>query len=415
VSTPTQETRNEVTQEQTEEQKRMREGRRRILETGLDPFPEYQRMRASNPVFYNEETKFWELFRYDDVLHVITDYATFSSERLVPSDEKMAERLRKEGWSEEDLPTKSILNTDPPRHRQLRSLVTQAFTPRAVALLTPRIKEIVHELLDKVAATGRMDVIQNLSYPLPVIVIAEMLGVPTDDRAQFKRWSDSIVDASGDVGMQAIKEMNGYFREVIAQRRAQPQDDLISGLVAAGIDGEKLTERELLSFCVILLVAGNVTTTNLIGNAILCFDEHPQVMDQLREDPSLLPEAIEEVLRYRSPVQRLVRMATADTIIGGKEIKEGQVVVPCLGSANRDEAQFPDPDVFDIRRTPNRHVAFGHSIHFCIGAPLARLETKIALTVLLERFNNIQRVRDIPLEGVAGFYGVKSLPITFQS
>ncbi len=405
----------EITQEQTEEQKRTTEMRRRILETTLNPFPEYHRMRESNPVYYNEETKFWEVFRYHDVLHVISDYATFSSEQVVSSDQAAIERLRNEGWREEDLPTKSMFTTDPPRHRQLRALVTQAFTPRAVALLTPRITEIVNDLLDKVATTGQMDVIQNLSYPLPVIVIAEMLGVPIEDRTQFKRWSDSIFDPSEDVSMQAIKAMNSYFRQIIAQRRAHPREDLISGLVAAQIDGEKLSERELLSFCVLLLIAGNVTTTNLIGNAILCFDEYPEVMDQLREDLSLLPGAIEEVLRYRSPAQRLVRVATIDTVLGGKEIKAGQLVVPCLGSANRDEAEFPDPDVFDIRRTPNRHVAFGHSIHFCIGAPLARLETKIALTAMLECFTNIERIREIPLESVAGLYGVKSLPITFQA
>lgn len=414
MSTHIQHASSEITQEQTEEQKRTPEKWRRVLETTPNPFPEYHRMRESNPVYYNEETTFWEVFRYHDVLHVISDYETFSSERVVGSDQAAIERLRKEGWREEDLPTKSILSTDPPRHRQLRALVTQAFTPRTVALLTPRITEIVNDLLEKVATTGRMDVIQDLSYPLPVIVIAEMLGVPIDDRAQFKRWSDSILDPSEDVPMQAIKEMNSYFRQIIAQRRADPREDLISGLVAAQIDGEKLSERELLSFCVLLLIAGNVTTTNLIGNAILCFDEYPEAMDQLREDLSLLSGAIEEVLRYRSPVQRLVRVATIDTVIGGKEIKAGQLVVPCLGSANRDEAQFPDPDVFDIRRTPNRHVAFGHSIHFCIGAPLARLETKIALAAMLERFTNIQRIQEIPLESVAGLYGVKSLPITFQ-
>jgi cytochrome P450 len=413
VSIDTQQTGKETTQEQTEEQ-RSNERWRQLLETALNPFPQYRSMRESNPVFYNEENKFWEVFRYDDVLHIITDYVTFSSERVVSSDQAAMERLRKEGWSEDDLPTQSILSLDPPRHRQLRSLITQAFTPRAVAQLTPRITEIVNDLLDKVAATGQMDIIQDLSYPLPVIVIAEMLGVPIEEHAQFKRWSDAILDPSEDVRMQSVKEMNAYFRHILAQRRVDPKDDLISGLVAAEVNGEKLSERELLSFCVILLIAGNITTTNLIGNAILCFDEHPEVMDQLREDLSLLPNAIEEVLRYRSPVQRLVRAATIDTVIGGKQIKAGELILPCLGSANRDEEQFPDPDVFDIRRTPNRHVAFGHGIHFCIGAPLARLETRIAFEVMLQRFSEIERVHEIPLEPVAGFYGVKSLPITFE-
>ncbi len=184
--------------------------------------------------------------------------------------------------------------------------------------------------------------------------------MPTEDRVQFKRWSDAIIDQSEKVSIPAMKEMNCYFRQVLVERRNDPQEDMISRLIAAEVDGEKLTERELLSFCIILLVAGNVTTTNLIGNAILCFDEQPEVMDQLRAEPALLPSAIEEVLRYRSPVQMIVRAAAMDTVIGEKEIKKGQFVVPHLGSANRDEAQFPDPDISDIRRRLNRHVAFGH-------------------------------------------------------
>jgi cytochrome P450 len=246
------------------------------------------------------------------------------------------------------------------------------------------------------------------------MVIAEMLGIPSQQRAQFKRWSDDVLSADEKKQRQAAKEMSSYFRSVIAERRVAPRDDLISALVAAQLDGEKLTEPELLSFCIVLLVAGNLTTTNLIGNAILCFDDHPEVMDELRADPSLMPGAIEEVLRYLSPVQRLVRAATVDTVIGDKQIKAGQLLVPCLGSANRDEEQFPEPNVFDIRRTPNRHLAFGHSIHFCIGAPLARLESRIALEVMLQRFTEIKRVREIPLEMVGAFLGVKSLPITFK-
>ena len=391
--------------------------RRMAVEAALNPFDYYRKMRASDPVSYDEKSKVWTLFRYEDVLRVTSDYSNFSSEQVMNS-EQAIEGMRKEGVSEEDMPTRSILSLDPPRHRQLRSLVSQAFTPRSIALLTPRITQIAHEYLDKVAATGQMDIIQNLSYPLPVIVIAELLGVPAEDRAQFKRWSDGLIDPSPRTSTGVIVEMNRYFRRVIAERRGDPREDLISGLVAAEVDGEKLTEQELLSFCVILLVAGNITTTNLIGNAILCFDEHPEVMDQLRADLSLLPAAIEEVLRYRSPVQFLVRATASDMVIGGKEIKRGQFVVPSIGSANRDEAQFPEPDVFDIRRAPNRHVAFGHGIHFCIGAPLARLETRIAFEVLLTRFKNIRRAHDKPLEPLqagGGFYGVKNLPVTFQA
>ncbi len=386
-------------------------------EARLNPFEYYRKMRQSDPVSYDEKNNFWTVFRYEDVLRVITDYRTFSSEGLINLGQEQS-NLGMNGISEEDMSTEFLTVMDPPRHHQLRSLVSQVFTPRAITQLTSRITQIVHEYLDKVAATGRMDIIQDLSYPLPVIVIAELLGVPIEDRAQFKRWSDGFADPTPGAANAAIVELNRYFRSIIAQRRGDPQEDLISGLAAAEMDGKKLSDKEMLGLCSLLLVAGNITTTNLIGNAMLCFDEHPEVMDQLRDDVSLLPAAIEEVLRYRSPAQWVMRVASTETILGGKEIRQGQVLIPYLGSANCDEAQFPDPEVFDIRRTPNRHVAFGHGIHFCLGAPLARLETKIALEALLTRFRNIRRLRETrlePLEGGGGFYGVKRLPITFQA
>jgi cytochrome P450 len=405
-----------TTPQQTTEQDSVWKKRRRLFETSLNPFPEYRILRETEPVSYDEERQWWEVFRYQDVQHVITDYATFSSEQVIKDQDFPRNERAQQDSNEQDqgefVPT--LVNVDPPRHRQLRSLITQAFTPRAVAQMAPRITAIVNEQLDTVVSTGRMDVIEDLSYPLPVIVIAEMLGIPSEQRAQFKRWSDDVLSSDEKKQGQAVKEMNSYFRSVIAERRVAPRDDLISALVAAQLDGEKLTEPELLSFCVLLLIAGNITTTNLIGNAILCFDDHPEVMDELRADPSLMPGAIEEILRYLSPVQRLIRAATVDTVIGDKQIKAGQLVVPCLGSANRDETQFTQPDVFDIRRTPNRHLAFGHSIHFCIGAPLARLESRIALEVMLQRFTEIKRAREIPLETVSAFLGVKSLPITFK-
>jgi len=210
--------------------------------------------------------------------------------------------------------------------------------------------------------------------------------------------------------------MSEYFLDMIQQRSREPQNDLISALLDAQIDGQHLNQRELLGFCILLLVAGNETTTNLIGNALLCFDEHPEVMEELRAEPALVPGAIEEVLRYRSPVQYMYRRAVADVTIGDHEMRAGQMVLAWIGSANRDEAQFPDPDYFDIRRTPNRHIAFGHGIHFCLGAPLARLEAKIALTMLLERFHEIKRVPGVPLEATGSdlVFGVKHLPITFR-
>lgn len=379
---------------------------RRSIQT-LNPFPWYRSMRESHPISYNEKDKLWEVFRYDDVLRVVNEYATFSSERVI---------TERSGNAEEQEVVKSLLSSDPPRHRQLRSLISQAFTPRSIAQLTPRITEIVNEQLDLVAEKGSMDIIGDLSYPLPVIVIAEMLGIPSEDRDQFKRWSDAIVSIGQEEGMSAVKEMNGYFKKIIDQRRKDPKDDLISALIEAQIEGVHLSEPELLSFCLLLLVAGNETTTNLIGNALLCFDEHPEAMEQLRAEPALLPNAIEEVLRYLSPVQLLVRAAKVDTQIGEQKIKAGEIVLPWLGSANRDESQFPQPDLFDIRRTPNRHISFGHGIHFCVGAPLARLEAKIALGILLERFTDIRRIKEVLMDPIPStfVYGVKNLPASFK-
>jgi cytochrome P450 len=368
----------------------------------LNPFPWYDTMRKTDPVHYYEQYGIWQAFRYNDVQRVLSDYTAFSSSF---------------GGQNQDPLSTSLISMDPPRHRQLRNIVTQAFTPRTVARLSDRITAIVTELLDKVVTTGRMDIIDDFSYPLPVIVIAEMLGIPQEDRERFKHWSDAIVGITSSGGNNPQQEMGAYFLNMIAQRRQNPEDDLISALLAAQIDGVHLDQRELLGFCILLLVAGNETTTNLIGNALLCFDEHPETMEQLRAEPDLLPTAIEEVLRYRSPVQLMYRHAVADIELGDRTIRAGQMIMAQIGSANRDEAQFPNADTFDIRRTPNRHIAFGHGIHFCLGAPLARLEAKIALNLLLERLQDIQRVRTIPLETTGSdiVYGVKHLPVTFHA
>jgi cytochrome P450 len=370
----------------------------------LNPFPWYSRMRETEPIHFYPDYRAWQVFRYDDVLRVLSDHTVFSSNIS--------------GGSERQDPlAASIVTTDPPRHRQLRNLVTQAFTPRSVAGLAERITTIVNDLLDRVVARGQMDIVDDLAYPLPVIVIAELLGIPREDRDRFKAWSDAIVGASMSGGSNPQAEMSAYFLQMIEQRRREAQDDLICALLNAQIDGVHLTQRELLGFCVLLLVAGNETTTNLIGNAVLCLDEHPEVMAELRADPALIPAAIEEVLRYRSPVQMMYRRAATDVTLDGNPIRAGQMIMAQIGSANRDAAQFPDPDRFDIRRTPNRHIAFGHGIHFCIGAPLARLESKIALTLLLERLPDLRRVRSIPLHGTGSpiVYGVKHLPVTFRA
>jgi cytochrome P450 len=368
----------------------------------LDLFPWYATVRQTNPVLYDSQFDSWRVFGYNDVQRVLSEHATFSSEFMGTNGNPIGA---------------SIISTDPPRHRKLRSLATQAFTPRAIAQLTPRITAIVNELLDNVAAKGKMDVIDDFSNPLPVTVIAEMLGIPQKDRANFKRWSDELIGATNTPGSNPQAEMAAYFLQVIAERRSHPQDDLISNLMNAQIDGEQLSMQELLGFCILLLVAGNETTTHLISNAIWSFDEHPETIEQMRANPSLIPDALEEVLRYRSPVKLMHRVVAQDTTLGGKKLREGQMVTAWIGSANHDETQFPNAETFDFRRMPNRHLAFGYGIHFCLGAPLARLEARIAFEAMFERLQDIQRLRDIPLEAVDSYilYGVKHMPIAFKA
>ena len=370
----------------------------------LNPFPWYRRMRETAPVYFEASYQMWSVFRYHDVQRVLSDVATFSSASAIAEDSS-------------DPLDASLISLDPPRHRQLRTLVTQAFTPRSVADLSERITTITTDLLDQVAGRGKMDVIDDLAYPLPMLVIAELLGVPRQDRDRFKAWSDAVVGVTGAGGGHLRAEMRAYFLRIIEQRRREPQADLISALLAAQVDGQQLSQQELLGFCILLLVAGNATTTQLIGNALLCFDEQPDVFEALRADPALIPGAIEEVLRYRSPVQMMFRHVVTDVELSGQQLHRGQWVLAQIGSANRDEDQFPDADHFDFKRAPNRHLAFGHGIHFCLGAPLARLEAKIALTLLLERFQEIRRVPNVRLEGTGStiVFGVKHLPVTFQA
>lgn len=377
----------------------------------LDPFPHYRRMRDSAPVFHDEQSGSWHVFRYDDVQRVLTEHAVFSS-RMVGDDASETGQLF----------AASLISTDPPRHRQLRSLVTQAFTPRAVDALAPRISALTEDLLDGIVSAGTADLIRELAYPLPVIVIAELMGIPAEDRSRFKQWSDVIVSQTRAGAENADhrttnREMTEYFLAMIEQRRSRPGNDLISGLLAAEIEGQKLSAAELLGFCSLLLVAGNETTTNLIGNAVLCFTEAPETLERLGADPSLLPQAVEEVLRFRSPVQSMYRVTATDTTLGDVPIPAGAPLVAWIGSANRDERQFQQPEQFDIHRGPIRHLAFGQGIHFCLGAPLARLEAKIALTAVLSRLPGLSFAAGTHLERMEStiIFGLKELPVSWQT
>ncbi|MBE9051376.1 cytochrome P450 [Nostocales cyanobacterium LEGE 11386] len=360
-----------------------------------NPFPWYAQMRRESPVFYDAEQQSWMVFRYEDVKRVFADWQIFSSQIPHPPEQT-------------DL-TQSFIYTDPPKHQSLRSLVAKVFTARRVEELAPRITQITHELIDKVQGQNHIDFMHDLAIPLPVIVIAEILGVPVADRADFKHWSDGIV-VSDPAALQAMAD---YFRHLLKQRRQHSGKDLISNLIAAHEAGETLTAPELIAFCIVLLVAGNETTTNLLGNAILCFNEYPEAFARLKRSPQLLPLAIEEVLRYRSSVQGMERFTKVETQLGGQMIPSGQMVLAWTGAANRDETQFDRPDEFVIDRDPNPHLSFGNGIHFCLGAPLARLEGKIMLSAVLERLPNLRVDPNAALEFIPSMaiHGVKSLPV----
>jgi cytochrome P450 len=370
-----------------------------------DLYSWYQTMRETSPVYYDEQRNVWHAFGYLDVQRVLQDWSTFSSQKTHGG----------------EMAVVTLLETDPPRHRQLRSLVMQAFTPRRIAELEGRITTLVNELLEPGREKGEMDIITDLAYPLPTIVIAELLGVSASDHERFKYWSDTISEElpnlkPGEVS-QAQQEMAGYLFQTLAERRQAPKDDLISSLLAAEVEGERLSDYDIVATCALLLITGHETTTNLLGNAVLSLLEEREVLQELSAEPELLPAAIEEVIRYRSPVVSTPRRTSVETTLGDQKIPADSLVVAQIGSANRDASIFPDADRLLIRRTPNRHLGFGHGAHFCLGAPLARLESKIALTAMLKMLSTSQIRDDKPLEPAVGFgvfaQGVKSLPITF--
>ena len=374
------------------------------LEEIPQTFSWFEEMRTQHPVFYDERTRIWQVFRYEDVLAVLTDYARFSSQAY----ELMGGFL-----------SNTLIAKDPPDHRKLRNLVNQAFTPRAVTRLSDRITQITQELLDQVRLQGKMDIVSDIAFPLPAKVIAELLGVPSEDWNIFQRWarvgsSDTVNSRQAD-GRSMQVEMFDYFSALLEERRRTPREDLISSLSTAEVDGERLSQSELVSFCTLLLAAGQETTKNLIANATVCLTDHPDTMEQLIREPELMPTAVEEILRYLPPVWFLFRQTKSDVELAGQHIPANQAVLAWTASANRDPARFPDPDRFDIEREPNRHLAFGHGIHFCVGAPLARLEAKIALPMMLHQLRGLRRVEGVPITVHTGIvFVIRSLPVTFQ-
>jgi len=342
-------------------------------ESWLDPFDWYERMREEAPVRYDPERRTWDVFRYEDVKHVLDDDEMFSVDP-----QEAADFVEPEGPGE-GLILDTMLFEDPPRHDELRGVVDEWFQPRTLADREPHFRDLAGELLDDAVDThGQMDVVEDLAYPFPVTVIAELLGIPSSDRDQFKTWSNTLVEAASDEEsadafaerqQQIQMEMGQYFLEMIEDRRETPERTYSPSSLLPSPTRGRLSREEALGMCILLLVAGNITTTNLIANAVRCFSEaDADLFDELRGDDRALTSAIEEVLRYRSPVQAMGRVATEDVTMRGETIEAGDRVIVWLGSANRDERQFEAADTFRPNRSPNQHLGFGHGTHYCLGA-----------------------------------------------
>jgi pimeloyl-[acyl-carrier protein] synthase len=394
-----------------------------------DPYTIYHTYRSREPVHWGMPTTpwwsgSWYLTRYADIVTVLKE-PRFGKEvhHLLPPEELPA--VPQEYTFLYQLMSDWMLFRDPPDHTRLRGLVQKAFTPRMVDRIRPRTVDIARSLLDRVQRHGQMDLITDFAFPLPVTVIAELLGVPVENHTQFRQWAQSLIavidlkqseeEESYRRGRQAALEVSAYLQRLIAEKRQRPQGDLLSTLIAVEAEGERLSEAELLATCLLLLLAGHETTVNLIGNGMLALLQHPEQLAMLRTNPAYLPTAIEELLRYDSPAQMTTRYAMVDTALGGKTMRKGEQVCLVLGAANRDPEQFLNPDRLDITRSPNRHLSFGLGVHFCLGAFLARLEAQVAFEILLHQLANVELRTETPAwrETIA-LRGLKTLPVSFS-
>jgi pimeloyl-[acyl-carrier protein] synthase len=385
--------------------------------THRDPYPAYGLLRERDPV-HQPFPGIWILTRYRDAAALLRDPRGSSDRRKSEMYELFLQSLPEPLDPDELQP--SMLFLDPPDHDRLRGLVHKAFTPRVVEGLRERIEAVVTRLLDRVGERGQWDVVADLAYPLPVTVICDMLAIPDGDRQDVRRWSLDLIYTIDPIippealarAQKAGREFRGYLADLIAERRRRPGEDLLSGLIAAEDEGQQLTEAELVSTCVLLLIAGHETTSGLVGNGTLALLRHPDQLRRLHEDPSLIRPAMEELLRFDSPVQLTGRLMLEDVEIDGHLIAKGEDVVAIVGAANRDPAQFPDPDRLDLSRAENRHIAFGGGIHFCLGAHLARLEGRVAIGEMVRRFPHMELATDdIDWRETITLRGLKSLPV----
>ena len=372
-----------------------------------DPYPAYRELRATSPVCWNDVTNFWALLKYEDIRFVSSNPALFSSTKGITIPDPAMPSPVQEG---------NLIFSDPPRHRQLRKLVNSGFTRRRVAVLEPKIREIVRGILDGIEPGSVREFAEEVAAPLPTRMIAELIGAPPDDWEQFRAWSDAATGtADPEIELDSVVAMGQlfeYFQKLIAVRRTEPRDDLLSVLAEAEIDDHRLTDEDLLNFAFLLLVAGNETTRNLIALGTLALIAHPDQRRLLVSDPSRIPLAVEEMLRWNSPVTHMARAATADVEIRGQRIAQGDTVVMLYGSANRDEEIFgPDSEEFKVTRHPNPHIAFGCGEHSCVGAQLARLEATVLFDELLGRFPDLELVGEVDRMRATMVPGVKRMPV----
>jgi len=384
-----------------------------------NPYPLFRRLREEDPVHWDHFLHAWVVTRYEDVLEVLH---TFSADRTPTPEQLSAMGLSHLGPIAQVM-VKQMLFMDASAHTRLRGLASIAFTPARVNTLKSHIQDIVDDLLDAVQEKGSMDVIADLAEPLPAIVTAEMLGVPVSDRHRLKEWSANFAEMLGNfqhnperaqLMLRTVDEMTAYFRDAVREISKHPREGLIHSLLTAEIDGDRLQEEEVVANTIVTMVGGQETTTNLIGNGLLTLLQHPDQLQKLHADSSLIPSAVEEMLRYESPSQHTARLAPSDRELGGKQIGKRQAVIAVMAAANRDPERFPDPDRFDITRTDNRHLAFGYAAHFCFGAPLARAEGQILFETLLRRIPNLQLApQKLIWRTNLGLRGLTSLRVTF--
>ena len=384
-----------------------------------DPYPLYHRLRTEAPVLWDPYLYAWVVTRYADIVTVLHQF----SAKCAPTPEHLASIGMPELAPVAQVMMRQMLFMDAPAHTRLRGLASMAFTPARVEVLRSHIQEIVDNLIEPLTDAGQMDVIAHLAAPLPAIVASEMLGVPTSDRDQLKQWSEDFAEVLGNFQhnpnraartLKCVEEMNAYFSEAIHSCRTNPREGLVNSLLTAELDGDRLTEEEIIANCIVTMVGAQETTTNLIGNGVLSLLRNPDQLQRLKDNRSLIPSAVEELLRYESPSQHTTRLATEDTELGGKKIRKGQAVIVVMGAGNRDPERFADPDRLDVGRRDNRHLAFGWASHFCFGAALARIEGHIALDAIVNRLPELAlQPRPLVWRENLGLRGLSSLPVTF--